>query len=304
MPPLPLANRTGRLFAVVLVMLVGAIVSAESPATDKAPVDDSQRFAFDKDRQYLRRIRDFQPLRISGTDPRREDEKEPFEDLVLHARGFTQDELLTAARKDVSYGNMMTQNELSREEVRFELVRVEGKLRRLQRMGSPSRLQQNGVGELYEAWIFPTVGRQTDPLCVILSEPPAGVEPAVDINPPLPVIAAGYYFKIVEYPSNEPNPNDPTRTLYRRAPLLVGRSVVVDRAGEITPSGVTSLVTVSLALGGVVLVGLLVMTYWLRKSDAGTRQVHQLRRRNPYTAAEQPPEPEPPPPPPGNTPTG
>lgn len=294
------AGRHWRLFIVVLGVLVGAVAVAESPEPNKPPANDSRRFTFDKDRQYLRRVRDFQPLRIGGPDLQDGNEKEPFEDLVLHANGFTQDELLAAARKDVSYGHMMTQNELSREEVRFELVRVEGKLKRLSRMGSPARLRENGIPELYEAWIFPTQGRQTDPLCVILSEPPEGVEPAVDITPAVPVVTTGYFFKIVEYPSNEPNPDDKTRTLYRRAPLLVGRSAVADREAAPAPSSVTSLVTVSLVVGGVVLVGLLAMTYLLRKSDAGTRQVNQLRRRNPYTAQEppggptQPPPPEPP----------
>jgi hypothetical protein len=285
------AGRHKWLFGVVLAGLVGAAVLAESPEPEKPSANDPKRFAFDKDRQYLLRVLDFHPLRIGGQDAKAANEKAPFEDLVLHAHGFTQDELLSAARTDVSYGNMASKDDLAREEVRFELVRVEGKLKRLQRMGSPDRLREAGIPELYEAWIF-TDARPRDPLCVILSEPPEGVEPAVDITPTVPVVTAGYFFKIVEYPSNEPNPEDSTRTLYRRAPLLVGRSAVVDRAAAPPPSSVTSLVTVSLVLGGAVLVAVLAMTYWFRRSDTGARRVNALRRRNPYTAQDQPAEPD------------
>lgn len=299
LPPSTLAGRTviGRLFAVLAVGLTTAVVTAESPQPDP-PANERSRFAFDKDRQYLARVRDFQPLRIGGLDAKDWDEKEPFEDLVLHAHQFTQNELLAAARKDISYGNMIAQNELYREEVRFELVRVEGKLKRLQSMGGRPRLREGDIPELYEAWIFPNGVRDNDPLCVVLSEPPAGVEPAVDITPGIPVSTAGYFFKIVEYQSNEPNPKDKTRTLYRRAPLLVGRSAVVTREPAVGPSSVTDLLTVSLVFGGVVLVGLLALTYWLRRTDAGSRRVNALRRKNPYSAQEPTAEP------PADTPTG
>lgn len=296
-------SRLVRLSAVVLAGLVGAAVLAESPSPDEKPANDAKRFAFDKDRQYLLRVRDFQPLRIGGLDPKAAEEKEPFEELVLHAHGFGQDELLAACRKDVAYGHMTARDELAREEVRYELVRVEGKMKRLSRMGASARLLEAGIPELYEAWIFPAGLTKPEPVCVILTEPPPGVEPAVDLSPPVPVVTAGYFFKIVQYSSSEPDPADKTRTLAHRAPLLVGKSAVADREAAPSPSSVTSLVTVSLVLGGVVLVGVLGMSYWFRRSDGGSRRVNQLRRRNPYATEPTTPADPAPGPPPEATPT-
>lgn len=277
-------GRLGRLLAVGVLLLATAVGLAQDP-----PANDPGRFAFDKDRQFLLRVRDRQPLRITWVEGEEATEREPFEAVALHAHGFAADELLAAARRDVSYGNMMSQDDLYREEVRFELVRVEGKLKRLQRMGTTPTLKQAGIGELYEAWIFPNEVREPNPVCVILTEPPAGVEPASDITPMIRVSTAGYFFKIVEYPSNDPNPKDKTRTLYRRAPLLVGKTAVVTPEPENPPSVAANMVTVSFILGGVLLVVLVGMSVWLRRTDRGARRAAALRRTNPYDAPPQPP---------------
>jgi hypothetical protein len=73
--------------------------------------------------------------------------------------------------------------------------------------------------------VFPT--DKAEPVCVHLTDLPAGVEPADDITPSKAVRVAGYFFKVVAYRSAEPNPKQPEQGLVRRAPMLIGRCLEV-----------------------------------------------------------------------------
>jgi hypothetical protein len=289
-PPIrPLAGRLGRLFAVV------GLLAALTPAwADDEPRD----LAFDKDRLYVKNIKDLRPLSLEGGD-----EREPYEDVLLHAHKFSTGQLTAAARRDVSYYDMMD-DKGRRDEVRFELVHLEGRLKRLKKITSLGRLKSAGMPDLYEAWIYPKGGRGHDPICVILSEPPTGLEPADDFTPGVPVSTAGYFFKVIEYPSNQANPADPTRTLFRRAPLLLGHGMTTGKDADGLNASVTDLVTVSLVFGGAVLLGLLGLALWFRRTDAGSRKAYVNKLRNPYTPPPPPtdgPPPDAPPPGTGST---
>jgi hypothetical protein len=286
--PLPTsAGRLGRLFAVV------ALFAAVGPSRGETPPADPGRFAFDKDRFYVRNIHDLQPLRLEG-----DDDREPFEDVLLHAHSFPADDLAAAARRDLSVSDLSAKDKAIRDELRFELVHVEGKLKRLKRIPALGRLKAAGIDDVYEAWIFPRTGRTTDPVCVYLTRRPEGVEPADDFTPGVPVVTAAYYFKLLEYESNQPNPKDPNRSLFRRAPLLLGQTLTTTAETPPDNASLTDLVTLSLVFGGVVLAGLVGLAVWLRRSDGGSRRAATHRLRNPYT-----PPPDAPPAPPADQPT-
>ncbi len=266
-------SRIVRPFALVAVLLATLVASAESPT----PVAVS-KYAFDKDRFYVKRIQDLRPLALEGGD-----EREPFEDVLLHAHQFTPAELAAVARKDLTLSELIDEKKENRDAVRFELVHVEGKLKRLKKIQSLANLKEAGLADLYEAWIFPRGSRGTDPVCVIVSRPPAGVTPDDDITPGVPVVAVGYYFKVLEYQSNQPNPTAPGRTLFRRAPLLLGQTVEVVKEVEPTTASVTDLATLSLVFGGTILAALVGLAFWLRRTDSGSRRAYSNRLRNPYT---------------------
>lgn len=285
-PPIrTLADRLGRLFAVIGLLVVLAPVRADDKPRDNP---------FDKDRLYVRNIKDLRPLDLDG------DDRVPFEDVLLHAHRFTTDDLTADARRDVSFYDMMDEKG-RRDELRFELILIEGRLKRLKQITSLARLKSAGMDDLYEAWIYPTGGRGNDPVCVILSERPAGLEPADDFTPAVPVTTAGYFYKVLEYQSNQPNPKDPERTMFRRAPLLLGRGAITRQEPAALNASVTDLVTVSLAFGGVLLLALLGLAYWFRRSDAGSRRAYVNKLRNPYTPP--PTDPAPPGDPPPGTPS-
>ena len=266
-------HRLLRLFAVVGVLMATLAASAEAPAPA-----NNKTYAFDKDRQYVRRIQDLRPLTLDGGD-----EREPFEDVLLHAHQFTPAELVSAARKDLTLNELLDEKKEVRDGLRFELIHVEGKLKRLKRIPSLARLEEAGITDLYEAWIFPRGQRGNDPVCVIVSQPPPGVTPDDDITPGVPVIASGYYFKVLEYQSNQPNPKDPNRTLFRRAPLVLGRAVEMSQDPEPANASVLDLATLSLVFGGAVLLALFGLAVWLRRTDTGARRASTNRLRNPYT---------------------
>jgi len=138
-----------------------------------------------------------------------------YNHFVLWARKFSAEQLATCARKELTWRILFGKD---RTRYRGEIVRVEGRLKRLIWIGSNKSLEAQGVKDLYEAWIF---GREyfSNPTCVILSELPPGLEPADDIRD-LNVYADGYYFKRYKYRAV----NDT-----RLAPLVIGRTLVVQK---------------------------------------------------------------------------
>lgn len=239
---------------------------------------------FDKDRLYLYQVKDFTPLRIGGGE--RDVEHQAFCDVVLHAAGFSTAELLAVARKDVGYPNLMAADDRLREDVRFELVRLDGRLKRLKRVGTFPELQRAGIEQVYEAWVFPT--DKAEPVCVHLTDPPAGIEPADDISPSKSVRVAGYFFKVVAYRSGEPNPKQPEQSLTRRAPMLIGRGLEVKADPPADTAGTWVLTLLPAVLGGAGVLALLIfgLSVWYRRTDAGARRYTDRTNQNPFEQAD------------------
>jgi hypothetical protein len=258
-----------------------ALLAATAPAVaDDDPAPPKPGTRFDKDRLYLYQVKDFTPLRVGGGE--RDVEHQAFCDVVLHAAGFSTAELLAAARKDVGYPNLMAADDRLREDVRFELVRLDGRLKRLKRVGTYPELQRAGIGQVYEAWVFPT--DKAEPVCVHLTDPPAGVEPADDITPARSVRIAGYFFKVVAYRSGEPNPQQPEQSLIRRAPLLIGRGLEVSADPPADTAGTWVLTLLPVVLGGASVLAVLIfgLSVWYRRTDAGARRYTDRSKRNPF----------------------
>jgi hypothetical protein len=284
---MPHPRRTLTGWAVAVLLLAGAVASADPPSTNP--------LVFPKDRFYLNRVRDFTELAIGGSSEGQR-EQEAFDSLVLHAHDFSTDELDAAARRDVPLGALLDRDDKARDALRYELVRFEGRLKRVVKLsGVTEGVQAGGVNTLYEAWVIPYGGAKT-PVCFHVSELPSGVVPATDITPGVPVSGCGYFMKIVEYPSYEPDPDHPGKTLRRRAPLLIGRAVRTTNAPVSFSNSLDGMLTVSLLGGGSLIVALFLFAVWMRRSDHGTRRASALRKKNPYHDGPRPPVWEQPPP--------
>ncbi len=278
----------------VVVLLLAGVVCAAEPEPDAEPKPKPN--AFNKNRLFLNGIRDFTEHAV-GAPTDGATEQQAYDTLVLFAHDYSIDELDAAARRDVPLGSLLDRNNQAREELRFELVRFEGKLKRLVKLNGSAtpQLKAGGVDDLYEAWVFPNGGAKT-PICFHISELPDGVVPNTDITPGVPVTGCGYFMKLVEYPSYDPDPQNPGKTLRRRAPLLIGRTVRPTNAPAYLVGSLDGLLTVSLIGGGTLILALFLFAVWMRRSDHGSRRAGALRKKNPYPDDPRPPVWEQPPP--------
>lgn len=181
-----------------------------------------------------------------------------YNHFVLWARKFNPEQLAQHSRKELTWRLLFGRD---RTRYRGELVRVEGRLKRLIWIGSNKALEAQGVKDLYEAWIF---GREyfSNPTCVIVSELPPGLEPAEDIRD-LIVYVDGFYFKRYKYRAV----NDT-----RLAPLVIGRTLVIHRptAMQVRP-GESAFDRLFLPTLLTVLFGMVLLAFglqwWFRRGD-------------------------------------
>jgi hypothetical protein len=184
---------------------------------------------------------------------------------VLTLANYTSDRAFQkAARTDVLYYNLFN----APDEYRGEVVRIEGRLRRLVRWRPPPEARERGVSDLYEAWLFNDDSGYGNPFCAVFTELPPGLKPRDKFDPPLPVVFSGYFFKKFRYQGPDKKSRD--------APLLIGHTLTV-RAGD--PAAASAGDNWSEHLGliflGVVATTVCVvvaLTWWFRHSDGRVRR--------------------------------
>jgi len=211
--------------------------------------------------------------------PPHADDAAAWNRTVLHARKFEPDALRAAARKDVTFADLFLDG---RKDYQFQLVEVRGRLIRVKRIERSKALTEAGVAELYEAWVVPNNEPRGNPVCVVISELPEGVQPAVRMS--YSVVVAGYFFKLFHYESAEPRKDDPNRYEWKKAPLLIARGVTL----LAEPDGPRVWVTwfVPIIVGGVVTLALtaVLLSRWFRVGDERARAEYEaVRVKNPFT---------------------
>jgi len=250
------------------------------------------KLQFDKDRLlikvFLDNLKDPSPLKGPADDP---EEYSAYNELVLHAHKFAAEDLQSAARRDVSYGDLFAK---TRRDYRFELIQFTGRLKRLRKIEANEYLKENGVKELYEAWVIPN--NDNNPMCLVLTEKPEGIEPNLEYNPSYPVTATGYFFKLFEYQSKEPSEKNKGGFLTRRAPLLMGKTLVVrpiednDGGGPWREAFLPALLTFL----GLFTVFALGVTWYFRRGDRRSIKILESKKATPFeVGSEIPNEPEP-----------
>lgn len=199
--------------------------------------------------------------------------------ILMHARRFTTEQLEAAAVRTVSFGDLFQE---SRKDYRLDLVLLEGRLVRLKKGKSPEKLVEAGLESWYEAWIIPDRVAGGHPVCFVLSEPPAGMEPRETMD--VPVRAAGYSFKLWRYESGEPDAASPNKNVQKYAPLLIGRSVTV-KTSTVNVDEWWTQGFVPAVVAGVILIGGMALTlaWWYRRGDrAAKAEIEASRHKNPF----------------------
>jgi hypothetical protein len=181
-----------------------------------------------------------------------------------------------AARTDLAYVHLINYPA----KYRGQVVRVEGRLRRVFRFDPPPEAAREGVNDLYEAWIS-SDNFNSQGYCVLFTEWPARLPRRLlgkeKIEDDVRVAFAGYFFKKYRYKSADGR----GRVAASEAPMLIGHSLTVKGLTPIAPaegawSGPLAYVVIG-AVGGLIflIVGL---TWLLRRSDNRIRDRLLLAR--------------------------
>jgi hypothetical protein len=242
------------------------------------PPPETTAIELNKDLRIFQLIQDDTRM---NADPNVWEEGAAWTRVVLHARKFTTGQLEEAARRDLNFASLFTD---VRTAYKLDLVYLEGQLIRLSR-GTPNRrLAAAGVAEWYEGWLIPKAEPRGNPVCIVITDLPPGLEPKPSMN--VWVSFAGYSFKRMHYTSGEPSRKDPDRNIPKAAPLLIGRSVTIwpEPVGPGTWVGQF----MPLMLGGVLLIvgTALALGWWYRRSDRRAKaEADAVRYQNPFTGA-------------------
>lgn len=238
----------------------------------------SNRLALDPDRLQFRGIDDDAPVRNQADNPL---EYEAYNTVLQHARQFTATELLSGAERDVTFRDLVL---LVRQDFRLKLVALDGRLLGVRKYAATPPLIAAGVPHLYECWLVPDTG--SAPLCFQSTELPPGLEPRRTYDRPVPVTAVGYVFKLMRYESSEPHPTDRERGRVRKAPLLMGHSLILrpvpSSVGRSDPWATGFVPGLVLAVGGLGAIGL-GLTAWYRRGDRSVQaELERHRQQNPF----------------------
>jgi hypothetical protein len=214
--------------------------------------------------EWLEAVSDGRGIPVGGL------EAEMYARVLLRANFTSAKAFRGAVRTDVTY------NHVFEDPARYRgvVVRVEGRLLRVNRYDPPFEAAEAGVNDVYEAWVF-NEQLGANPYCVIFTEWPADLPRDLlgvpKIERPIRVALDGYFFKKFRYKSND------RRSSERDAPLVIGHALFVVSKGSVgrSPESAAWLNTMLWVFAGVVaalIAGVVGLTYWYRRSDSRVRR--------------------------------
>ena len=193
------------------------------PEEPKRPAVAAQFRYPNPTRRIFAKIEDDVPVRSEKQNP---DEYNAWTDVILTVKDEKKSaaDFEAAATRDLTPDDLLKAN--NRKHFRLELVRFEGKLTKVRKLDATKALKDIGIQSVFEGWLVPDDESPANPVGVVFTDLPAGVEPAAEMD--RRVSFAGYFFKTMAYPG--PDYNAETDTLeggkgWKLTPLLVGRSV-------------------------------------------------------------------------------
>ncbi len=262
--------------------LTAPLLLGRSITLRNAAPAETKKIPLDKELRIFKAIRDDTPA--ARGDPGYWEEAAACNRILLHASKFPTRDLEAAARKDLRFGDLFLE---VRRDFKLELVHFQGRLISLRKQEVNPWLTEAGIDTVYEGWLVPKDEPRGNPVCILITELPAGVEPQKDpkhlLN--LWVSFAGYSFKLLRYESGEQKKDDPSKFVWKQAPLLIGHSVTLEpEPNEPSTSPFTG-VFLPGVFGGLLLiiVSAVALSWWFRKGDRRAKQeMEAVRARNPF----------------------
>ena len=260
-------------------VLVGKSVSVA--AGPPVPSGDNP-IALDPNVRVYKFIRDDAPMIRTAPQGEEWAEVEAYDRILVHASRFPAQTLEDHARDDLKFADLFQD---SRRDYKLACVKLEGRLISLRRMESNNDLRAAGVNQVFEGWLVPANTPGGHPVCIVFTEPLAGVEPSGRVNKW--VSFAGYSFKLMKYESAEKDPADGAKNMWKRAPLLIGKSPIPrldpDRPTQVTWSAFTQSV---IAVGAALAAAGGALAWYFRRGDRKSKEaVDAVRLRNPFDTA-------------------
>ena len=173
-----------------------------------------------------------------------------------------------SARHDVTFAHLFEEPE----KYRGQVVRFEGRVRRVRRFDPPNEVKGDvfGINNLYEAWIFDPEIHGANPVCLVFTQLPSGVRVKEDME--VPVAFDAYFFKRYRYKAKDG---------LHDCPLFIGHTLTVRKVSTAASDSVVrsiSSFTTSLVIAVLLMflgtVGLAVLlSWWYRRGD---RRIHRL----------------------------
>jgi len=198
----------------------------------------------------LESVKDSEPIR-SG------EEGLAYCEAVVKAHQTSENVFRKSATRSLTFANLFNEPDLHRGKV----VHFEGRLRRLVRYEPPTETKIDGIKDLYEGWMFDPDRYGANPVCVVFTELPTGLEPGDKLD--VKASFDGYFFKKYRYKAADG---------LRDSPLLIGHTITLKQAPANSDSeeggffsGMLA-VTFLAVLGGVFFLAFL-LTLWYRRSD-------------------------------------
>ncbi len=178
-------------------------------------------------------------------------------EALVKAHQTSEEVFHKSVTRGLTYPNLFLEPELHRGKV----VHFEGRLKRLIRYEPPAETKLDDIKDLYEGWLFDPDRYGANPVCVVFTDLPAGLEPSDKLD--VKVTFNGYFFKKYRYKAAD---------VLRDAPLLIGHTIILKQVPVDTDSeeggffsGMMA-VTFLAVLGGVFFLAFL-LTLWYRRSD-------------------------------------
>jgi hypothetical protein len=159
------------------------------------------------------------------------------------------------------------------EKYRGEVVRYRGRLKRVRTLDAPDLIRSE-VPLIHECWIFDLKRYGANPYCAVVTELPAGVRAAEELD--VPVTVDGYFFKRWRYKAGD---------TWRDAPLLIGRTLRLDSGARLAAEKpgewtfTTEFLVGAFALFGATVGVIIALSWWYRRGDREIRERLAARQR-------------------------
>jgi hypothetical protein len=227
-----------------------AAVAEEAPQPDNPPPSAPKLDLQDK------HVEDRAPIRSMKEN---RDEFLAYCDAVMTARFTPAAAFARSARRDLTFAHLFEQPK----RYRGEVAHVEGRMRRVRHLEADSFLWSQGVHDLYEGWIFDFNLYGAQPVCVLFTDLPPGMN--VGEQTDFPVVFDGYFFKRYRYEGADKRWHD-TALLIGRQPILVA-DVAPSSRGALSATFRWTVVAIVAGIIGLI-AGL---GWWYRQGDRRVR---------------------------------